>query len=493
MLQLGINLFWGFGVLAGFIYFLEVGFFLRELAGFRELAGSADFSTFLQTLIESNQFNSLFSKGFSLFDFLFIFALGFNLGFSPKHRYPKTASLISGFCAALVLKDLVVLLNPDSGFYLLLVLCLSLLAGYFTFLFCMRDHQNVPMLQRDLPPVDYGDSPLQVDEEGHFRIPSKACEFHIQVCGGTGTGKSFRVIKPFIHQDILKNRIGCLIFDVKSTLVEIVVYYASQAGRMKELYYFDLGNLSKSMTWNPLQWGSADEIANRVFKALYPDQDRESAFYTGLASSFLKNLVFLLKLEKPVITFLDLLEATQELDSFKTIHRLCEKYPEDLHSKYFISSWLSIPLSKRRDDLIGLIDKLQRFCNSEWSPLLNTRNPKIVLKEVVENNRLLLFGIDSSRFPADAKSLAILALVELDQLKSDRSKKRPSKTFRIYMDEFYHLIYKGFIGTLNLSREARFSFVIYGAPVPIRSINGFTRIPGSGHDQYPVQSGPFPG
>jgi hypothetical protein len=441
LVQTGLALFWGFGILGGLVYLGELAAFIRCVA-------------------TSSDMTSLLTKGFSLFDLFFLLAVILNYFLFSRQTYPRISSLLSGLCAGLVLKDLVVLLDPNFLLAQIAAFLFSALAAFITYQYFMRHKANIPLSQKEIPDVDYGASPLQVDEEGNFYIPSKACEYHIQVCGGTGSGKTYNVIKPFIRQDIVTNRIGAFIYDVKSNLAKDIAFYVDEAGREKDFKYFDLGNPAKSMTWNPLYSGTADEIADKVYCALYYESDKASQYYSELGSAFLHNLISLLKMEKDVLTFQDLFNATSELDTFKTLNRLCQKHSQAPQARFFTSNWLQKPMRQRQEELTGLINKLQRFCTREWAPLINTTKPDIRMNEVLDYNQILLFGIAAPKYPDDARPLSIMAIMDIAQQVAARFSSKPSKTFRVYLDEFYHLAYSGFIKTLNLAREARVSFVL---------------------------------
>ena len=199
-----------------------------------------------------------------------------------------------------------------------------------------------------------------------------------------------------------------------------------------------------------------DAIANRVFTALYYDTKNSEPYYTELADAFLHNLVGLLKKEIKTLTFQDLLLATQEADTFKTISWFCAKYPETYYARYFQDQWLGKSPKDRRTELSGLVNKLQRFCNSEWSYLLNVREPDIRMAKVVDYGEVFLFSPDSARYPEDAKRLSILAMMDMaEQLSGRYNPELKKKPFRVFLDEFYNLAYPRFIDFINKCREAQ--------------------------------------
>ncbi len=299
---------------------------------------------------------------------------------------------------------------------------------------------------------DNGDYPLVLDHKGKKGFPTSSLHENVQIVGGTGTGKTHYVIKPFIQQTIRQD-LGCFILDVKSNMFQDVAYYASQAKRT--IQHFTLANYQNSHTYNPLYGDNPDAIANRLFTALYYDTRNSERYYVDLADAFLHNLIGLFKRGIKTLTFTDLLTATQEVDTFRTITWFCAKYPDTHYSQYFRDQWLSKSPKDRRAELSGLINKLQRFCNSEWSHLLNVRKPDIRMDYVVSQGDIFLFSPDSARYPEDAKPLCILAMMDLAEKLADRYQNIPKKPFRVFLDEFYNLAYPKFIDFINKCREAR--------------------------------------
>lgn len=297
--------------------------------------------------------------------------------------------------------------------------------------------------------------PLAVDPSGRKGFQTDSLHMNVQIVGGTGTGKTHFVIKPFIEQTIRQD-LGCFIYDVKGNMARDVAFYSKQCPSKyrKAFYHFNVVNPRRSHTYNPLYGANADAIANRVFTALYYDTRNTEPYYVELGKAFLHNLIGLLKKEIKTLTFLDLLLATEEAETFRTIQWFCAKHPETPYARYFKHQWLTKPSKQRQEELSGLVTKLQRFCNSEWSHLLNVKNPNIKMEEVVRRHEVIVFAPDAARYPDDAKPLAILAMMDLSEQVAARYGEKPEKPFRVFLDEFYNLAYPRFIDFINKCREA---------------------------------------
>ncbi len=300
--------------------------------------------------------------------------------------------------------------------------------------------------------VDYGKYPLLIAPKRGRGFPTSSLHENVQIIGGTGTGKTHYVIMPFIEQTI-KQGLGCFISDVKGNMLHDVAFYVSQAGRT--LRHFSLIDLILSGGYNPLYGNDADAIANRAYTALYHDATSGEPYYSLVAEAFLRNSIGLLKEEIETLIFEDVLFATQEADTFKTIGSFCSKYPNTPYACYFRDQWMGKSPKERRMELAGLVNKLQRFCNSEWAYLLNTRKPNIRMADVVANGEVFLFSPNFARYPQDAKALSILAMMDLSEQVADRYRVTPEKPFRVFLDEFYNLAYPRFIDFINKCREAQ--------------------------------------
>ena len=302
--------------------------------------------------------------------------------------------------------------------------------------------------------MESGYYPLTVDPKGKLGFPTESLHMNVQIIGGTGTGKTHYVIKPLIEQTIHQG-LGCFIYDMKGNMAQDVAFYIKNAkSRGNDLFLFDIGDPKTSHTYNPLFGSNPDAIANRVFTALYYDTKNSEPYYVDLAKAFLHNLISLLMQRIETITFADLLHATEEAETFRTIQWFCAMYPDLPQSQYFRNQWLEKSGKQRQQELSGLINKLQRFCNCIWAPLLNTRKPDITMKRVLEENRVFLFSPDAARYPEDAKPLAILAMMDLAEQTADRQRNKPKRPFRVFLDEFYNLAYPRFIDFINKCREA---------------------------------------
>lgn len=398
-------------------------------------------------------------------DWFLLLPVIFHFYFYHKEKLPLFTTFTTPFSVGLFIKHVFVSTDPAYGWskYLGLVLGAAV-AVYLIVLFLLKPGKTKKdVTKQEIKPaqeVNYGPYPLKLDEAGKVMIPTESLDMHVHILGGTGSGKSRNGIYPWINQTIVEHKLGCFIYDVKSNMARNTLYYAKQANRMDDLLYFNLLHPELSLTWNPLAEGSPTEIANRVFCSLYYESDPSARYYYELASAVLNNLVPLLMKEYPVINFQMLFDCLNDLRDMKELRKLCDRHRDTNEAKYFENNWISKTLKQKQEELGGLLNKLQRFCNRDWSPLINSLEPDITLKDVITNGKIFYFGVANSKYPDDARALSILAIMNLSESLTDRFERKPEKPFRVFLDEFYNAAYNKFVDLINKARDAKIEFFL---------------------------------
>ncbi len=286
-------------------------------------------------------------------------------------------------------------------------------------------------------------------------IPEHSRYMHTQVIGSTGSGKTRYVFFPSIYQDILRGA-GCFILDVKSNMFVPVGSYVQFSGRDKDFCYFDIASPG-SFTYNPLIGDDPDEVAGRISTALYSDNERNDDFYKEIGHRFIHSLVRLLYTYNNRITFSDIYQATNDVE---TLTRLCRGKEDNVDAEYFIKNWIEKKEEYRQEKLIGLINKLAPFVSSRWAPLINTYNPDILMEDVVMNNKIFLFGVSSQNNTSTYKALTTLTLMNLQNIIAKRYNIAKKDGFFLYLDEFKDIVYPQFADLINKAREAKIGIML---------------------------------
>jgi len=345
----------------------------------------------------------------------------------------------------------------NDGFTGDVVMGLSVLIGfciYFIHFFMRKTMEH----QGESPVTEGGKFSLYLDAENKYFIPDELLKYHTEVIGSSGMGKT-NIFNYMIEQGI-KYGIGMFVFDAKSNYNKTIPYYASKHGRLTDLKYFDLADVKRSQTYNPDFKDKPDEVFNGLMKSIFYGPVTQE-FYRDQASDVLSNLTNLLFLEVKHVTRMDYQNLiSNEIRSFATIKALAKRHEETVSGKYFLEKWVQMSEKDRELNLSGLTSKLSRFTSREWSPLINTLNPDIKMKDVVEKEQIFLFGTSSLVNQEDSKPVIISALIDLAGVIGRRLIEKPERPFFVFLDEFYTAAYPGLNDLISLGREANVCFFL---------------------------------
>lgn len=312
--------------------------------------------------------------------------------------------------------------------------------------------------QEEAPRHEGGKYSLYLDVENKYFIPAELLKYHTEVIGSSGMGKT-NIFNHMIEQGI-RDGIGMFVFDAKSNYNKHIPYYAEKYGRLHDLKYFDLADVKRSQTYNPDYKDKPDEVFNGLMKSIFYGPVTQE-YYRDQAADVLSNLTNLLFKEFKHVTRMDYQSLiSNEIRSFKTIEYLANKYADTVSGKYFLEKWVDMSEKDRELNLSGLTSKLARFTNREWSSLINTLDPDIKMKDVVDKGQIFLFGTSSLVNQEDSKPVIISALVDLAGVIGHRLIEKPKKPFFVFLDEFYTAAYPGLNDLISLGREANVCFFL---------------------------------
>ena len=371
----------------------------------------------------------------------------------------------------LVLPGFVYLLNwlisrfaGQGPLYSLLFVMISLMAC--TLIVLALDHTQVK--EKDIKPIteELGKYPIYLSED-HYITTEQTFE-HVQIIGKSGSGKTKSYFKNAVLQ-VMKQGLGLFLVDPKSEEVGDLTYYAQLAGREKDYYCFDLLRPEISPKMNPLYRFQEDhsgkmvpasqEVSEVVFGSLFFEEamsQTDGSHYVKMAKTFIENATSLFHKVYPVITYADYYHLiTAEVDSFETIERLCELYPDSIEADYFRGYWLNLGVKDRIKNLSGLVSKLSGFVKGPWAPLINCKEPDITMKTIINEKKIFHFGSASLAFPSSYKPITVAFLYDImGEIGKVGSKiDKMAHPFHLFLDEFHNVAYPGFIDIINKVRS----------------------------------------
>jgi len=399
-------------------------------------------------------------QGFTIFDPIALGAVGWGfwrLRFAP---FSVLNRLVAVAVVALIVKHGVCSAAAAAGYPLFAYVAIPavIVAGVLTFNFLSlyKKQKDQAVIQEKLPVLNVKDEkyPITFDDLGRVFLTTKAQEQHTQILGSSGSGKS--VLMKRIMYQMMKRGCGQFIYDPKSDFSRTIAYYARLTGRTTDFRLFDIGDPERSQSFNPLHGSDADEVYNKMLIMLFPNRQGENPFYYALAKEVISNLASLILKEESAVTFSDYKQIlSDEITSFKTLGYLCARYPNTNASRYFTEHWMPLDPEKRHEKLAGLLSRVGGFCGRKWSNLINVRDPQITMKDVMDNNRILVYGTSVMSGIEDAKALSIAAIMDMGPVIARRLKDPPDVPFYLMLDEFYNLAFPDFVETINKCRAAR--------------------------------------
>ena len=391
------------------------------------------------------------------FDTVSVLSVGFLYLFEKHVRLNHLLAFAPAFIALSFSHDLLGVSFGTEGFTGDVVMGLAVVIG-FCFYFVHFALEKKSEEFGESPKDESGNFSLYLDAENKFFIPAELLKYHTEVIGSSGMGKT-NIFNYLIEQGI-RNGLGMFVFDAKSNYNKTIPYYASKHGRLKDFKYFDLADVKRSQTYNPDFKNKPDEVFNGLMKSIFFGPVTNE-FFRDQASDVLSNLTNLLFLEFKHVTRMDYQNLiSNEITSFRSIDHLAKKHKDTVSGKYFLEKWVKMAPKDREMNLSGLTSKLARFTNREWSPLINTLNPDIRMKDVVEKQQIFLFGTSSLVNQEDSKPVIISALIDLAGVIGRRLIEKPERPFFVFLDEFYTAAYPGLNDLISLGREANVCFFL---------------------------------
>jgi len=337
-------------------------------------------------------------------------------------------------------------LNPYDALLFTLTLSSTLLIGLIwiweIYSKAGKDKRRRREIVKDLP------TSLTVADKGSIRVgmeadlkipiflPDAIRSRHIHVLGATGSGKTESVILNFIKQDVARG-LGAIILDAKgdhSFLSALRDWVPSERLRV-----FDLSD-ENSLSYNPLEPGSALESAQRLFASLNWSEE----YYKSKAFSTLQRLFESHRQRHGTNPKLwDLATYLEDPDSYSAV-TISSRYPKKLAEKDF-------------GDLSGLRDQIKTLCIGHLRETLSPNESSQMLLEDAVNGTVLYFRLQSLLSSQLVTILGRLLINHLNYLAGTVHRSGNSICKNIipaYLDEFASFACPEFADLISKARSA---------------------------------------
>lgn len=308
-------------------------------------------------------------------------------------------------------------------------------------------------------------------------VPNNLRCGHVQVIGATGRGKTESVIIPWMMQDMFQGNCTVLI-DGKGdksiyTLLEAV---NREEGLNETLAYFDIANISSSMTTNPLKYGSSQQLVDRIFSSL----EFDNSYFKVVSENACHFVIKLIHAQNDVknqeVKFKTLFDA---LTDDSKLSELFLGVSENL-SKNFegdMSQFLNQKFSDRQEKVSGFLAQISPLACGELAEIINgSVNGKaefslseIFCPKVRKNNlsnkvhskmtcnvpKVAVLLLPTLLYQQSASILGKIFLQEIAWSIASREALGDKEFSSLFLDEFGSFVYPGFLGLLNKARSAK--------------------------------------
>jgi hypothetical protein len=281
-------------------------------------------------------------------------------------------------------------------------------------------------------------------------IKDKDRTYHCQIVGTTGSGKT-ETLWNIIAQDLIKGY-GCCIVDPKADddFLERFLKHCKACGLMDKVYFFSLMYPSYSHIYNPVQFGTPEEITERIINAC----NIENEYYKKLQFNFLLYSINILRTVHPYInlhTVIDFLKNYRDQEWVK--EQITDRTTQDL------SPYLKETYKIKDEGVSGILADLNQVSEGQFSHILNGQN-QINLKQIMNQGNIVLFQLPVMKFSVIGKSIGKMLLQDIQSVVGGRQSTNTDPTFTqknfypVFIDEFFSMAYPSFVELINKARSA---------------------------------------
>ena len=283
-----------------------------------------------------------------------------------------------------------------------------------------------------------GDSVL-MGQDLELRIPVYLSDDirvrHVHILGATGSGKTESVILNFLKQDVNRG-FGAIILDAKGDASFLRAL--RQIVPAERLRIFDLGS-EKSLTYNPIEAGSPQEAAQRLFASLtWSEEYYKSKAFSALQRLF-QNHFEATKRNPTLVELFHYLENPETFIAFTS----SENYPHKLAERDFM-------------ELSGLRDQIEALRSGFLSQILSPKESAMRLEDAYKG-QVLYFRLQSLLSAQLVTTLGRLLIQHLNYLAgcAHREETDLKRTMiPTYLDEFASFACPEFGDLISKARSA---------------------------------------
>lgn len=291
--------------------------------------------------------------------------------------------------------------------------------------------------------------PLFMKMENRFR--------HIQVIGGSGSGKSASIIAPLLRDDAATNKIATLTVNPKADLylIKVMVDGVRKRKRINPKDEMPTAIVSfvreDTLAYDPFLFGDADSLTKKIIYS----GEFHNEYYRAFQETWLQSFFRVVKTEPS----LDRRVMLRHLHRFlikpmslqEELKPLCQN-----ESNIQRIDWLS---SVKPDSLSGIAAHVGQLVEDESLSRIfdNPGGRYLNIKEVIRKGGNIFVEVPILSKEPQAKALGRMILMEMQLLSEERQAGKESSEMpvMIFLDEFGNFCWPAFTKYLSLCRSSR--------------------------------------
>ncbi len=305
-----------------------------------------------------------------------------------------------------------------------------------------------PLWHRKSDNIEIGKTTDQIS----LHISDKQRCSHTQVIGTTGSGKTQSVVLPWTIRDLRRGK-SVVIIDGKGSkdLPEEIKEIIENSEFKCSYHHFDLDNPERSISINPLRFGTPQQITDRIFSSF----EFQDPYYSAVQYDICGYLIKLIRETENIVSFKLIYKL---LTDDKELSKLVSSLEDSSSLKENLKSYLREPLKERKNKMAGLISYISPFANSEVAKIVNNIDDGVSLTRLMLNSynpEILIYSIPTLKYQKLGHQLGKLILQDLAWCIGERERIKDNNYSSVFLDEFSEFVYEGFISILNKARSAK--------------------------------------
>lgn len=296
--------------------------------------------------------------------------------------------------------------------------------------------------------------PIVLSEELRYR--------HIQVVGGSGSGKSASIIAPILKEDAQTVKVATVTINPKADLYLLKTMVDGARKRRMVIPRDSMPTAlisfcrKDSLAYDPLLYGDADALTKKIIGS----SEINHPFYKSFQETWLMSFFRVMKTEKLLVDRLMLRHLFHFLTKPDSVLQELFPHCQSEHNR----RRLQVLATAKPESLAGVASHISQLVEDESLTHIfdNPKGRMLNLKEVIRKGGNIFIEVDTSSKGPQGRALGRMIMMEIQLLAGSRQSGFENKSVgvQVILDEFASFAYSGFIDLIDKCRSARIGLLL---------------------------------